>query len=611
MPPTASIILSVVTSSLSAGLNKARSIVAAFGKTVAMAPINVGKQLGHEIGRGVLRDLTYRGMDFLVDQGHDMFQFQDALTRFGIAARIAGPELVEVGSAIRRVSTDTGVNANEVLRGARAYVDLAGASAYTTEKMSLIARAAQASGSDINDMATVVYALQHSMSIPNTQLEDTIGGLINLSKDGAVHFNQMAQELVSLAPVYAQFGITGRQGAIELAAQLEVVRTGFGSASEAGTGLLRLYRSIPQHAKLFEKAGVQIFKPGSRTELLTMGKILENIKKSSLEKDRPALIKAFGRGESERSYQLLDKLLGEYDKLEEAGHRNGVVQEDLATYTQSATGRMKVAYEELKNKVAEALTPERIEQIVSGIESMANAASGLGKALGAAGDVFAGLYNMGREARMFFSDTDDVQVNNPWYIAPHTDAYDAREKRINNPEPTDAGHEQSQLAKEQKDNAYWYDARARRLIRLSGGPNAPANKAAVRQALLDTQGKFVSDDGSVLSYGANDPGAAGSKLAGQRYLGNAPKQMVEEVSTEMAMRQLKPTIDAIGKTIGDAVSTAMKAHLTHQEELPKYREFFGNNYPRELFGRDNHIQVKIDGNPVATASGNASNRRRK
>lgn len=602
MPPTASIILDVVTTTLAAGLNKAQGLIAKFGKTVAMAPVNVGAHLGKEIGRGVLRDLTYRGMDFLVDQGRDLFKFQDALTRFGIAARIAGPELVGVGDAIRRVSTDTGVNANEVLRGARAYVDLAGAGAYTTEKMSLIARAAQASGSDINDMATVVYALQHSMSIPNTQLEDTIGGLINLSKDGAVHFNQMAQELVSLAPVYAQFGVTGRQGAIELAAQLEVVRTGFGSASEAGTGLLRLYRSIPQHAKLFEKAGVQIFKPGSRTELLTMGKILENIKKSSLEKDRPALIKAFGRGESERSYQLLDKLLGEYDKLEEAGHRNGVVQEDLAAYTQSSTGRMKVAYEELKNKVAEALTPQRIEQIVSGIEAMASAASGLGKALGAAGDVFSGLYNMAREARMFFSNTDDVQVNNPWYIAPHTDKYDAREKRINNPEPTDASYEAARLAKEQKANAEQYDYRARQLIGLTGGPDMPANKEAIRQALLDTQGKFVDASGRVLSYGANDPGAAGSKLAGQRYLDQAPKQMVQDAAAELAMRQLKPTIDAIGKAVGDAVTSAMKEHPSdHALALARYKELYGKDY----------VEVKVDGNPIARAGSNASDRRRK
>lgn len=384
----AEIEITASTARLPAALNKAMSIFGGFAGRIANAATALPGKIASQMGRSIVHGIAMRGLDMVIDQAHEVFDFNEKLTRFGIAARISGAALTGVGSAIRDVAVQTGVNANEVLRGARAYVDLAGAASYTTEKMSLIARASQASGSDINDMATVVYALQHSLSIPNNELENTIGGLINLSKDGAVHFNQMAQELIGLAPVYAQFGIKGREGAIQLASQLEVVRTGFGSASEAGTGLLRLYRSIPQHAKLFEGAGVQIFQKGSRTDLLTLGEILKNIKNSRLEKDRPALIKAFGRGEAERSYQLLDKLLNEYEKLEEAGQRNGVVQEDLATFTESAAGRMHIAIEKTKNAFAEALTPERVDQIVHGVETIAASMPGLFRGVSAVAVAF-------------------------------------------------------------------------------------------------------------------------------------------------------------------------------------------------------------------------------
>lgn len=599
MPPTAQIVLSVATGALRSGLKQAAGMFAAFGRTVAGAPISVGRHLATELGKGILRHAGARGMDFLLDQGKQVFEFTDALTRFGIAARISGPALDDVGAEIRRVSSSTGINANEVLRGARAYVDLAGASAYTTEKMSMIAKASQASGSDINDMATVVYALQHSLDIPNTQLEDTIGGLINLSKDGAVHFNQMAQELVSLAPVYAQFGIKGRQGAIELASQLEVVRTGFGSASEAGTGLLRLYRSIPQHAKLFEGAGVQIFKKGSRTDLLTMGEILKNIKNSGLEKDRPALIKAFGRGEAERSYQLLDKLLNEYEELERLGHRNGVVQEDLATYTQSATGRMKVAYEGLKNAFADAMTPERVAQIVSGIEAIAQSAQGLASTLGTVGDLFGWIYNKGRQARSLWSGTSDVDANNPWHLTgDKSSRRDQTASIIAVPGQDPRMLAARDAAQASIANDAMYSTQARRLVGLSGGPDAPATEAGIRAALELKRGEFTDKDGT-FKYGA---GAEGAKLAGQRYLDNAPLELVKKINGEDLVRTMKPTLDALAKSITDAIQSGIKGGppTAAAQALAIYNRNHAND-----------IVVNVDANPVAKASSNATDRRRK
>jgi hypothetical protein len=143
------------TSRLPAQLRAAAAMYKGFASKIDVATGPLQK-LGGVIGNAALHGAVFRGMDALIDQGKEIFSFQEQLTRFGIAARIGGAALQGVGQTIRQVSSDTGVSAVEVLRGARAYVDLAGASKYSTEKMSLLARSAQASGSDIGDMATVV-----------------------------------------------------------------------------------------------------------------------------------------------------------------------------------------------------------------------------------------------------------------------------------------------------------------------------------------------------------------------------------------------------------------------------------------------------------------------
>lgn len=570
---------------LPAALRSAKTMMSGFGKDIEgglidTKPLGALGKIGGIFSNAAIHSIAFRGIDMMIEQGKEAFDFQEKLTRFGIAARVAGPQLVEVGAAIRQVSKETGIGANEVLRGARAYVDLAGAGAYTVGKMSLIARAAQASGSDINDMATVVYALQHSLSIPNNELENTIGGLINLSKDGAVHFNQMAQELIGLAPVYAQFGIKGREGAIQLASQLEVVRTGFGSASEAATGLLRLYRSIPQHAKLFEGAGVQIFQKGSRTDMLTFGEILNNIKNSRLEKDRPALIKAFGRGEAERSYQLLDKLLNEYQALEEAGKRNGVVQEDLATYTESASGRMSVAVQGVRNAFAEALTPDRVDQIVSGMEGISRSANSMAGAIGIAVKPFELLYKLGTGIRRIVMGEGDYDTGNPWKgVKEDSDDYKYYSKH---PELAwSKEYQKSVLPVRNKDT---FEGAALSLMKDQGGAAGKPNETSIRHALDFSK----ADD--------NAEGGRGLKVAGSTYLDTVPKDQLETVMHKVFYEALRSGAEKFFSGWG-----------SHQEQVmaearANYNKW--NNPPTSM-------EVKFDANSGGKAIADAPGHRRR
>lgn len=376
MSETANIEITASSNRLPAALRQAMGMVQGFATKTssimgsALRPVgDIAKRaIGHAMG-----NLATRGIDVLVDTGSDILKFEESLTRFGIETRRQPSQLTAVRDGIRSLSTQIGVSALDILGAGRAYVDLAGAEAFSMEKMSLIARAAQASGSDVKDMAELMFTLTENMKVPDNQLEDTIGGLVNQAKDGSIHFRELAHELVALAPVYSQYGISGREGAIQLGGLMQIARRGFGSASEAGTGVLRILRSIPQHASKFRKFGIEVFEKGSKNDLDRFLNIIQKIKTSKLSLDREALIKAFGRTEGERFYQLLSQTTDQYDKLVAAGRENNVVQRDLAQYTESSSGKIAMAVEKMKNAVAVAFTPERVEAFANLLTGAANA----------------------------------------------------------------------------------------------------------------------------------------------------------------------------------------------------------------------------------------------
>lgn len=384
------------TSRLPAALRKGLGYIKGFAEDVGKVGAGVVKSTALGFIHGVGMSVANRGLDFMIDQGKKVIDFQRELTRLGIDLNKQPGEMQEIGEGIRRISSEVGLGADQVLAAGRDYADLAGLQAFTMERMSLIARAAQASGSDVKDMAALMFTLTENMKVPDNQLEDTIGGLINQAKFGSIHFRELAKELVALGSVYSQFGVTGREGAIQIGAQMQLARHGFASASEAATGILRIYRSLPQHASKFAKAGVDIWMPGSKTNLRPFEDIIHQIQKSKLSLDRELLIKSFGRTEGERFYQVLTSLTAQYDEMKKAGEANGVVARDLGTYTESAAGRIDVAMERIKNGFAEALTPERIEQIVGGIEQIVAAIPRIASAISTAMDAFSGMVHLFR-----------------------------------------------------------------------------------------------------------------------------------------------------------------------------------------------------------------------
>lgn len=533
----------------------------------------------HALG-SVVGGLATRGIDLMVKQATDVMDFNRELVRFGIDLRKMPADMEGVGKGIREISNQTGLGAMEVLKAGRAYADLAGAESFTMDKMSLIARAATASGADVKDMAELMFTLTENMKVPPGQLEDTIGGLINQAKDGSIHFKELSHELVALGPVYAQYGIAGREGAIQLGAMMQVARRGFGSASEAGTGVLRILRSIPQHASKFRKFGIEVFQPGSKTNLDQFLNIIKKIQdpKNKLSLDREALIKAFGRTEGERFYQLLVQSNEQFSKLIEAGKANGTVLKDMTTMVTSGPGRFDVAMERIKNKVAEAFTPERIDNFVNALEDAARKIEPLVKAVGFIGDVLGGIYGAGKkirgaitpdDSRLSSTTIDDVQK-------------EAAQKGVS---------EVQAYANLQARHGRWLGA-----------------KRAIAAAMTDDRTTPASDRLAVAAaFDPRDVHGEGASSAGTAYIeaaGISPDRVAEiyrqikaaEVDSDIAggrgRSQNQDMVSAFNTAIKETLAPAVSRAIVDAVQA-----------------RPSVLQV--DGNPIATAAGNATNGRRR
>lgn len=379
----ATIEIGATTAQLATGLRRATGMVQAFarGTSSLMTKKFGGKGSLAGAGMGALGGFAagaaMRGLDILADQGKAVMDFEKNLTRLGIAGGLSTQKLDEVRRAARGASSAFGIGADQILAGTQTYVDLTGDVDGATKSMETFARIAQASGASVSDVAEASAAFK-GIGVPLEEMEARFGGLITQGKKGAVSLKDFAGELAGLAPRWAKFNeSTTDSGIAQLGAAFQVARQGFGSASEAATGMSALMGALTQNAKKFEAAGVQIFDKNPKTgvkTLRTFEQIMSAIEKSRLIKDPTLMTKAMGSKEAEQTATMLLRARREvtatgnaYQDLVNAGADAGAVQRDLTTYLESSAGKMDKAWEMVKNKLAEVFTPERIDKFANAL----------------------------------------------------------------------------------------------------------------------------------------------------------------------------------------------------------------------------------------------------
>lgn len=360
---------------------KMRGFASSMGKLgggLAKGALGIGGKMLGGLGAGVGIGIAGGLVDSLAQAAGEVANYEMQLTRFQIAGGRTAAQMGEMRAAIDRVSESTAVSREQIIAGAASYVALTGDADGAAAAMESFARISQASGSEVADVATAAAALRDNLKLDPKQFEAAFSSLISQGKAGAVEVKDLAGELAALAPQFAQFKtMGGLEGVAELGASFQVVRKGFGDASQAATGLRSMMTAMVQNADKFEKAGVRIFDKDPKTGAKTMRRLSDiwgDINDSKLVKDPQLLGKAFGREEARRAYEMFLEHKDLYSDLIKAGQDYGTVQRDLNTVMESPAGKLQKSFNDMKNAIASAFTPERIAAFAEIMERVAKAA---------------------------------------------------------------------------------------------------------------------------------------------------------------------------------------------------------------------------------------------
>lgn len=381
----AEIEITASSSKLAAGLNAARARFSSFASSIARGtsstmrgamttlskiklPATASRAVGNFAG-----DMMTRGLDAVVSAGKGVVDFNRDLTRLGIAANRTPEQMDEIGQAIRRVSKETAVSSDEILKGTANYVALTGDFNGATKAMSQFARISQASGAKVDEVAQATAALTQAMKLDPADIEAAFSAMIVQGKAGAVEIKDFAGELAELAPQFAQFkGGQGLGGIREMGAAFQIIRQGAGSASGAATQFQALMGELVASHKELGAIGVKVFEKDGKS-LRNFAAIMQDIAKNKALDKASKVSDIFGRKESQAAIRTIRSQIGAMSDLTKAGEDTGAVQRDLTTYLESTAGRLDASLNTVKERVAEAFTPDAIETFADILEKAAEA----------------------------------------------------------------------------------------------------------------------------------------------------------------------------------------------------------------------------------------------
>ena len=304
----------------------------------------------------------------------DVMKLEKGLTRYQIATDATDAEMANFRTSLSEQARAAGLNRQELLDGAAAYVALTGDAKGAASGMALFAKVSNATGATIADVSATAAAMKDNLQIDPKDFEAAFSALHVQGKAGAVELRELATELAGVAPSFAKFkGGGGTAGLAEMGAALQVVRKGFGSTSEAATGFRSLLVAVQRNAKKFQAAGVRIYdkdpKTGKKT-LRDFSDIVDAISNSKLAKDPTLLTKAFGADEAKRAYDQLSGNRALLDELIRKSQDKNAIDRDAAAYLASPAAKVSKAWEAAKQKLAEVFTPERIAAFAAALESV-------------------------------------------------------------------------------------------------------------------------------------------------------------------------------------------------------------------------------------------------
>lgn len=364
-------------SRLAAGLNAARAKFMAFSGTIArgtgsamkgawagmksvVGKLSPGATARHAIGE-VAGTMATRGIDSLTGAAEGVRDFDRKLMYLGLSLKKTPEGLRELGTGLRQISKDTGVSSAELIGASETYYNLTSDVEGLATSMHAFARISKATGASMTDITNTAAALQDSMGIKPEQMDSVFSGLVAGADMGKISVKDMGDEFTGMLPKFAKFGVTGRDGVMQLAAAYQVIAKDSGSASEAGTETIAMIGMLQARAKQLKANGVEVYEKGDDGvfRMRAMDKIVGDIRTKLTDVRKHGAI--FGENKEGRgALDMLTKKWDLYNGIVAAGESATEVEERFNKVAESDSGKLDAALNRLKETIADVFSPERI-----------------------------------------------------------------------------------------------------------------------------------------------------------------------------------------------------------------------------------------------------------
>lgn len=187
---------------------------------------------------------------------------EEAITRIGITADATDGQIKAMEGSLRSLAAGTGKSFKEVSEGVNALVTGGTELKDALTAIPAITKAAQASGSEIQDVANTSMALTQNLGIQAKETERAFDILVAGGKAGKFELKDMARYLPTIAPAAAALGMKGEEGLMRIVTALQVVRNGVGTTEEAASAMQNVFQKMESEetSKKFGKMGIDLRK---------------------------------------------------------------------------------------------------------------------------------------------------------------------------------------------------------------------------------------------------------------------------------------------------------------------------------------------------------------
>jgi len=277
-------------------------------------------------------------------------QFESVLSEIGKTAGASEKEITKLAESLKQLSAPSKTNlAPTVL--AEGVKDLVAQGLKLNDavaSMETLGKVAVATNSELTDVTKTGFQLQSALKIRPNELKQTFDALAFAGKAGAFELKDMAQFMPTIASAATSLGIRGKEGAVALAAMMQMVRKDAPGAAEASTRLTDalLKMTAPETVKNFKKFGVDIekvLKDAVAKGINPMDAAIKELIRVT-GKDTFKLSQIFGDKEAKLALMALMKYKKEYEELKAAAGgaaAAGTVQKDFEASLKTFNGQLQ------------------------------------------------------------------------------------------------------------------------------------------------------------------------------------------------------------------------------------------------------------------------------